>query len=137
MLGEQLFEFERKFKGRRVLDAEGPKIETSVVANGKIKDIDIIETVTYWTIPRASGVLYGEGLGVIMTKDGNGGETATYTAQGIGKFVGSGRISFRGSLFFNNLSSAKKLAFLNNLVAIFEDEVDEGGNTWAKAWEWR
>jgi hypothetical protein len=118
-----------------LLDVEGPKIETSVLADGKIKEIDITETVTYRIVPRSKDVLYGEGVGVIISKDSrDSGETATYTAQGIGKFVGSGRKSFRGSLFFSSLSTGK-LAFLNNLVGVFEDEVDEAGNTWAKAWE--
>ena len=39
-----------------------------------------------------------EGQGVKTTKDGQ--EMATWTGQGIGRFTGPGKISFRGSLFF-------------------------------------
>ena len=42
-------------------------------------------------------VTYGEGQGVVRTKDGKG--MATWTGQGIGIFTGAGKLSFRGSLF--------------------------------------
>jgi hypothetical protein len=29
------------------------------------------------------------------------------------------------------------MSFLNNIVAVFEYEVDESGNTTAKVWEWK
>jgi hypothetical protein len=42
-----------------------------------------------------------------------------WTGQGIGRITGPGKIRFTGSLFFNT-SSTGKLAFLNNLVGVFE-----------------
>ena len=69
-----------------------------------------------------------------MNKDGQ--EMATWTGQGIGRFIGSGKIRFAGSLFFST-ASAGKLAFLNNLVGVFEYESDESGNTSSKVWEWK
>jgi hypothetical protein len=47
-----------------------------------------------------------------------------------------GRVSYRGSLFFR-ANSTGKLSFLNNIVTVFEYEVDESGNTAAKMWEWK
>jgi hypothetical protein len=44
---------------------------------------------TYWTIPRTDGVLYGEGRGIIMTK--NGTEVATATGYGISTVIESGK----------------------------------------------
>ena len=41
--------------------------------------------------------MYGEGQGVITSKDGK--EMASWTGQGIGKME-SGKIRFRGSIFF-------------------------------------
>ena len=44
----------------------------------------------------------------------------------------------RGSLFYKTKSSAGgKLSFLDNLVGVFEHEVDELGNTTGKVWEWK
>ena len=83
---------------------------------------------------RPGGAMYGEGQGVLMSKDGQ--EMATWTGQGIGRFTSPGKIRFTGSLFFST-SSTGKLAFLNNLVAVFEYQSDESGNTSAKAWEWK
>jgi hypothetical protein len=60
----------------------------------------------------------------------------TYTAEGIGRFVGPGKIRFVGSVFYSTASTGK-LAFLNNLVAVFEHEVDESGNVSNKMWEWK
>jgi hypothetical protein len=80
--------------------------------------------------------MYGEGQGVITTKDGQG--MATWTGQGIGRFNGPGKISFRGSVFYSTgSSSGGKLSFLNNRIGVFEYEVDEQGNCSVKAWEWK
>jgi hypothetical protein len=56
--------------------------------------------------------------------------------QGIGRFTSPGKIRLTGSLFFER-SSTGKLAFLNNLVGVFEYETDESGNTSATVWEWK
>jgi hypothetical protein len=62
---------------------------------------------------------------------------ATWTGQGVGRFTSpGGKISFRGSLFFRTTSSAN-LSALNNLVGMFEYEVDEIGNCSSKVWEWK
>ena len=87
---------------------------------------------------REGGVIYGKGQGIVTTRDRH--EMATWTGRGIGRFTGSGKISFRGSLFFQTPSAAKeggKLSFLNNLVGVFEYEVDEMGNCSSKVWEWK
>jgi hypothetical protein len=71
---------------------------------------------------------------VVTSKDAT--ERATWTGQGIGRFIGQGKVRFAGSLFFNTKSTGH-LAFLNNLVAVFEYESDEQGNTSSKIWEWK
>jgi len=38
---------------------------------------------------------------------------------------------------FNRTSSTGKLAFLDNLVAVFEHDVNESGNVSNKYWEWK
>ncbi|HEX2230567.1 MAG TPA: hypothetical protein VHG34_00100 [Nitrososphaeraceae archaeon] len=77
--------------------------------------------------------MYGEGQGVVPTKDSQ--EMATWTGQGIGRFSSPGKISFRGSLFFHTNSKNGKLSFLNNLVGVFEYDVDGMGNCSSKVWQ--
>ncbi len=132
MLGDLIYENKGKITSQRVLDAEGAKMETSFSGSANYRGTEGTEIGTYSTIYRPEGVLYGEGQGVITTKDG---EIATWTGSGIGKFTGQGKIRFTGSLFYST-SSAGKLSFFNNLVGVFEYEIDESGNTSAKVWEW-
>ena len=106
---------------------------------GKYNGIAGNDIGTYWSSLRPSGVMYGEGQGLVTTKDNGHTEMATWTGQGIGRFTGPGRISFHGSLFFliPLTSEVTKLSFLNNLVGVFEYEVDEAGNCSSKVWEWK
>lgn len=136
MLGDLISEEKGKISSQRVLDVEGgePKIETSFSATGNYRGAETTATITYWSAPRSGGAIYGQGQGALMSKDGQ--EMATWTGQGIGRFTGPGKIRFTGSLFFST-SSTGKLAFLNNLVGVFEYESDELGNTSAKVWEWK
>ena len=74
-----------------------------------------------------------------MAADGGGGgvpEMVTYTGEGVGRFSSSGSVKWRGSVFFRT-SSAGKLAFLNNMVGVFESEIDADGNFSEKLWEWK
>ena len=136
MLGDLISEEKGKITSQRVLDVEGgiPKIETSFSATGNYRGVETTATITYWSTPRPGGATYGEGQGALMSKDGQ--EMATWTGQGMGRFTSPGKLRLTGSLFFNT-SSTGKLAFLNNLVGVFEYETDESGNTSAKVWEWK
>ena len=55
-----------KIIGQRVLDVEGPTMETSVSASGSIKGTQVNVNITYIARPTSTGVLHGEGKGVIM-----------------------------------------------------------------------
>jgi hypothetical protein len=61
---------------------------------------------------------------------------ATYTGEGIGRFDSSGNLRWRGAIFFKTTSTGK-LEFLNNIVGVFEAEVDSQGNFSDKTWEWK
>lgn len=139
VLGELIEEESGKITGQRVLDVEGPKMETSFKMNGKFGGIEGSDIGTYCTVMREGsepGVMYGEGQGVITTKDGQG--MATWTGQGIGRFTAPGKISFRGSVFYRTTSTGGgKISFLNNVVGVFEYEMDEQGNSLTKVWEWK
>ena len=134
-LGELIGEDRGKMTGERVLDVQVPKMETSFTMEGNYRGTLCTDVGTYTSVLREGGVLYGEGQGIVTTKDGQG--IATWTGQGIGRFIGPGRVSFRGSLFFRtpSMSQGGKLSYLNNIVGVFEYEVDEAGNCSSKTWE--
>jgi hypothetical protein len=136
-LGELIGEDRGKMTGERVLDVQVPKMETSFTMEGNYRGTLCTDVGTYTSVLREGGVLYGEGQGIVTTKDGQG--IATWTGQGIGRFIGPGRVSFRGSLFFRtpSMSQGGKLSYLNNIVGVFEYEVDEAGNCSSKIWEWK
>jgi hypothetical protein len=84
MLGAELGQEHDRIIGQRVLDAEGPKIESTFSAEGTYRSIDITDLGTYWTIPRTAGALYGQGQGLLTATDG---QFVTWTAQGLGRFT--------------------------------------------------
>ena len=150
MLGEQYAELKGKVTSQRVLDVEGPTIETTVSTTGTMKGVQVQETITFIGTPTAErGVLHGVGKGVLTTiGDGGEVEMVPYTGEGIGRFDSSGSIKWRGSVFTRKQYYSKtsgpsssqgegKLSFLNNMVGIFESEIDAAGNFSEKIWEWK
>jgi hypothetical protein len=140
VLGELIEQESGKITGRRVVDVEGHKTESSFTMNGKWVGQDVTDIGTYWGVMRegteAQGVVYGEAQGVATTKDGQG--MATYKVQGIGRFTSPGKIRFHGSVFYRTTpTSGGKLSSLNNKVGVFEYEEDEQGNCSVKVWEWK
>src|SRR5918992_4495523 len=102
MLGEQYGELKGKVIGQRVLDVEGPTIETSVSANGAIKGMSVQEMITFIGTPTAEkGIIHGVGKGVLSTTGGGGEpEMVPYTGEGIGSLDSSGSMKWRGSVFY-------------------------------------
>ena len=132
MLGEQIAELKGKVIGQRVLDVEGPTMETSVTASGNVKGTQVNVSLTYVARPTSAGVLHGEGQGVIMAGES---DMATYTGEAVGRFSSSG-VKWRGAIFYRT-SSGGELASLNNVVGLLEAEVDTEGNFSEKTWEWK
>ena len=150
MLGEQYGELKGKIIGQRVLDVEGPTIETSISASGTIKGISVQEMITFIGSPTAEkGTIHGAGKGVLTTTgDGGEPEMVTHTGEGLGRLESSGSIKWRGSVitrkqYYSKTSGPSstqgegKLSFLNNMVGIFESEIDAAGNFSEKMWEWK
>jgi hypothetical protein len=133
MLGELIGEMVGKVSSQRVIDVKGPTIETSVMASGSLKGVRVTEILTYVANSMPKGVLHGVGNGMITTEDG---DIATYTGEGIGRLDASGVLKWRGAIFFET-SSEDKLGFLNNIVGVFEAQVDAQGNFTDKTWEWK
>ena len=133
MLGDPIGEMKGKVTYQKVIDVNGPTMETSISAIGTLKGVQVTETLTYVGSPSSKGVLHGVGNGVIRSTDG---EIATYTGEGIGRYDASGILKWRGAIFFQTNSDGK-LEFLNNIVGVFEAQVDGQGNFTDKTWEWK
>jgi len=133
MLGEQIGEETGKVMARRVLSTDGgAKVEVSFQTTGKLLGVETRGTVTYWAGVRPDGSLYGEAQGLVA---GAGGERATFKAQGVGKLLDGGAVSYRGAQYF--YSDSPKLSRLNSIATVFEYEADAEGNTKSKLWEWK
>jgi len=134
MLGEQIGELKGKIVGQRVLDSEGPRMETTLSSTGSIRGTNVKETVTFVGTPISAGVLHGEGHGVLM---GGESEMATFRGEAFGRISSSGSVKWRGSHFYRTTALSGKLAFLNNVVGVFEADFDTEGNVTEKIWEWK
>ena len=66
MLGELIAELKGTIIGQRVLDVEGPTMETSVSVGGNFRGTQVKEHLTYVAKPVYAGVLHGNGQGVIQ-----------------------------------------------------------------------
>ena len=134
MLGEQIAELKGKIIGQRVLDAEGPKLETTISAKRNVKGTQVVDTLNFISRLSTEGLVHGKGRGVLISISSP--EMATYTGQGIGRINPSCSAKWLGAHFYRT-SSSDKLAFLNNKVAVLEAEVDMEGNLVQKIWEWK
>jgi hypothetical protein len=132
MLGEQIAELKGKMTGQRVLDSEGA-MEISVSFTASIRGTPVKYTLTSVGRPSSMGVIQAEGKGVIM---GGDSELATFRVGEFGRINPAGGIKFRGAHFYRT-SSNGKLASLNNVIGVFEGEIDAEGNAAAKIWEWK
>jgi hypothetical protein len=134
MLGEKIGEISGKVTMRRVLANLGgyPKMETSFQASGSLLGTNVKDTGTYWTVVRPDGTQYGEGQGVMMTKDG---KVATWTGHGVGVTKKDGSATYRGALYFQTMPP--KWSRLNKVAVLFEYAVDAEGNTHSDYLEWK
>jgi type 1 fimbria pilin len=134
MLGEKIGEISGKVTMQRVLSNLGgdPKMETSFQASGSVLETDVKDIGTYWTIFRADGTQYGEGQGIMVTKNG---KTATWTGHGVGVRNKDGSATYRGALYFQTMP--QKWSRLNKVAVLFEYAVDAEGNTHSEYWEWK
>ncbi len=134
MLGDLFYQAKGRITSKRVLDLEGPKIESSYFLEGKMRgEIEVVEIGTFTTIPTSDDTFFVDGKDIVTVKGGN--EIATVKAQGISKYKDSSKI-ITGSNFYRS-SKTGKLSFLNNLVGVHEATVDIDGNILYKVWEWK
>jgi hypothetical protein len=135
MLGEKIGQTNGRVTNRRVLGCEGGgvRVEVSFQTTGKLLGHDISELGTYTSMMKPGGSFFGEGQGVLMTKDG---DAILWRGSGAGKPTGKGMgATYRGAIYYDTASP--KFTQLNAICGIFEYEVDENGNTSAIISEWK
>ena len=132
MLGELIYEAMGKTLGLRMLDDNGT-MEITIQEQGTVFGIECTLTATLVEKYRPTGIMYSEGHGIMMTKDG---DIATLTLSAITIPKGLPPLgSIRGVTFFNTQSP--KLARLNSVCCVFEAEMNEDHSYSVKDWEWK
>ena len=134
MLGDLLYEENGQITGTRVLESEtgAPRIENSFHATGTLLGVHHTDDGTYVAVVRPDGTVFGGGQGMLVTENG---DVATWTGHGAGRLLAGGGVSFRGAVYYQ--TTAEGLARLNGACGVFEYDVDGGGKTVGKIWEWK
>jgi hypothetical protein len=137
-LGNPFFVEQGRIIGQRVLAVTPqPQLEFSFMANASINTgnvvINGINTGTSVSTLNADGTFRGEGQGILRTE---GGGVATWTNQVVGNITPEGTIITRGVGIWSTPSTTGELAFMNNMITVFEVQIDMEGNLSAREWEW-
>jgi len=108
-------------------------MEVTVQTEGRLLGVAETTLWTYWSKTRSDGSMYGEGKGVMTTKDG---DTIGLVGSGAAKRAGpDGTIHYRGAIYFN--TAAPKFVRLNGSAGVHEYELSASGTLTTKVWEWK
>jgi hypothetical protein len=138
-LGNPFFVEQGRIIGQRVLAVTPqPQLEFSFIANATINNgsdivINALNTGTSVSTLNADGTFRGEGQGILRTERG---DVATWTNRVVGNLTSEGTIITRGVGFWSTPSTTGELAFMNNMITVFEVQIDREGNLSAREWEW-
>jgi hypothetical protein len=138
-LGDPFFVEQGRIIGQRVLAVTPqPQLEFSFMANATINNggnivINAINTGTSVSTLNADGTFRGEGQGILRTERG---DVATWTNRVVGSITPEGTIITHGVGFWSTPSTTGELAFMNNMITVFEVQIDREGNLSAREWEW-
>jgi hypothetical protein len=134
-IGNQIYQERGAVTTQRVIDVDiGPIFENSYVAHGMLRgNIPVTNIGTIKVTIRPGAISFGEGQGVITNMNG---DVATWTSHGLGH-LSQGKVIVIGSVILKT-SSTGNLAFLNNMIGVFRQIVDQSnGNVDSKVWELR
>ena len=112
------------------------KTQDSYTATGILKDVgNVTDKSTFITTYQSDSgnTSTSTGSGIIITKDG---EIATYIGQDLGITDKNGTDTYHGILIFQT-DSDEKLAFLDNLVGLYEYKSWLDGKKSGIIWEWK
>ena len=135
MIGEMVGELSGKVIGQRIVHHYhgGPlKIERTMEEKGKILGNEVTLLATFVSWERPKGGMASKGHGVLMLKNG---EKAELRGAGISVRPKGKGWSMRGARYLQTGSAALKK--LNDVVLVFEIEIDPDGTTHDKWWEWK
>ena len=139
-LGNPFFVEQGRIIGQRVLAVTPqPQLESSFVANATITNrsdtaINAINTGTSVSTLNADGTFSGQGQGILRSQ---GGDVVIWTNRWAGNVTPEGTIITRGAGFWSTFSTTTgELAFMNNMITVFEVQIDMEGNLSAREWEW-
>jgi hypothetical protein len=141
IFGEPIYkEISRQTSNSIVLNVEGGgsliKTQDSYTATGILKDIgNVTDKSTFITTYQSDSgnTSTSTGNGIITTKDG---EIATYTGQDLGITDKNGTDTYHGIIIFQTDSDGK-LAFLDNLIGLYEYKSWSDGKKSGIIWEWK
>ncbi len=134
-LGNLVMDETGSVTGMRVLshDATGTRMELSLQLSGTIRGVAETTSWTYNTLTRPDGSVYGEGLGIMTTADG---DVVSLIGHGSAKAAGPGQSThFRTMLHAH--SASPKYADLNTIGLAGEYDVSPSGGATNKNWEWK
>jgi len=132
MLGENILEEKGKITNKRVLETTPlPKMETTFEAKGKLLGIEHQTVGTFWSVLQPNGLFYGDGNGIVLTKEG----PVTWKGNGVGRPNERGGISFRGAIYCQTF--VERLRKLNGVAMVYEYDADENDNVSSKGFEWK
>ena len=139
-LGDPFFVEQGRIIGQRVLAvSQQPQLELSFMANATINNgggnivINAQNTGTSVSTLNADGTFRGEGQGILRTERG---DVATWTNRVVRSITPEGTIITRGVGIWSTPSTTGELAFMNNMITVFEVQIDREGNLSAREWEW-
>jgi hypothetical protein len=139
IFGEPIYkEISRQLSNSIVLNVEGGIITTqdSYTATGILKNVgNVTDKSNFITTYQSNSgnTSTSTGKGIITTKDG---EIATYTGQDLGITDKNGTDIYHGIIIFQTDSDGK-LAFLDNLIGLYEYKSWSDGKKSGIIWEWK
>ena len=119
-------------------------IEVSFTGHGILNDMNITDNGNAVITNGSGGTIFTAGDGKLVSK--NGGGTLTFAFQGTGHYGADGKLRDIGNIFQHHhligklpieFKATGNLAFLDNMVAIYKDEIDKAGNAVTKIWFWK
>jgi hypothetical protein len=133
------------FKPAKVNGTHG--IEISYIGHGILNGMNITSNGSALMINGSGGTIFTVGDGKLVSNNGAG--TLIFAIQGTGHYGADGKLRDIGEIFQRHnkpsqigqlpiaFKATGNLAFLDNTVAIYKDEIDKAGNAVTEIWFWK
>jgi hypothetical protein len=119
-------------------------IEVSFTGHGILNGMNITDHGNAVITNGTGGTIFTAGDAWLVSNNGAG--TLAFAFQGTGHYGADGKLRDIGSIFQHHhligklpiaFKATGNLAFLDNTVAIYKDEIDKAGNAVTKIWFWK